>query len=158
MLVENAGRLAIWVTYISNLSIWMKRGITEHIQWPLGDNSGIFSLIFHKGYSNCLRPYLLNVVSLWKHPWVSMYETQRANQAVRMYSHSPKRKTTQSSLVPPSVSVWPAFVSSLCNKSRKDGVFISRCTIWIKQNHSGVISYHLKLISQTSFIHHKECF
>lgn len=101
--------LAIWMIYISNLSILMKRGITEDIiiQWPLGGSLTflfwIFSFIFHKGYSDCVRSYLLHLVSLWKHQWVSMYETQKANQTVRMYSHSPKRKTTQSSLVPPSV-------------------------------------------------------
>ena len=149
--------------YISNLSILMKRGIIEDIiiQWPLGGSlifldyrydiyDMIFSLIFHKGHSNCLRPHLSNSVSLWKHQWVSKYEKQKANQTVRTYRHSPKRKTTQSSLVPPSV-VPEQGLSLLVTRAEetislyfKMNWLKSRFTIWTQQYHLRVIPCHLK--------------
>lgn len=70
MLVEHAGRSVISMIHISSLSILMKRGITEDViihmslRWQLNFLLQIFSLIFHKGYSNCVRPYLLNSDSL----------------------------------------------------------------------------------------------
>lgn len=128
MLVEKCWQttLAIWMIYISNLSILMIRGITEDkimtCRWQLNFCFLIFFLIFHKGHSNCFRPHLLNLVLLWKHQWVSKNEEQKANHTVRTYSHCPKRKTSQSSLVPP--SLVPDQGLSLLVETRRDSIFI----------------------------------